>query len=223
MDFYSRLFADGLSGGGDELFKLAVSGNLTVLTAEMFDSNGITKIGNYAFERLNLTSVTISNNVTSIGAFAFGSCENLTSVTIPNSVTSIGNSAFSYSGLTSVEIPGSVTSISNNAFGRCNKLKNVTIGEGVKTIGADAFCICALTSITIPSSVTSIGDSAFNSCNKLASVTMLRTTPPTLGGNGVFTSTSSALVIYVPAESVDAYKAKSRWSNYASKIQAIPS
>lgn len=223
MDFYNRLFADGLSGGGDELFKLAVSGNLTVLTAEMFDSNGITKIADYVFYRLNLTSVTISNNVTSIGNDAFSSCENLSSVTIPNSVTSIGNNAFSYSGLTSVEIPGSVTSIGSNAFGRCSNLKNVTIGQGVKTIGDSAFCICSLTSITIPSSVTSIGNDTFNSCRNLASVTMLRTTPPTLGGNGVFTSTSSALVIYVPAESVDAYKAASRWSRYSSKIQAIPS
>jgi len=34
---------------------------------------------------------------------------------------------------------------------------------------------------------------------------------------------SSNLVIYVPAESVDAYKSASGWSYYANQIQAIPS
>ena len=41
-----------------------------------------------------LTSVVIPNNVTSIGAYAFYSC-NLTSITIPEGVTSIVSYAFS--------------------------------------------------------------------------------------------------------------------------------
>jgi hypothetical protein len=39
-------------------------------------------------------SYTISNSVTSIGAYAFYSCIHLTNVTIPSSVTSIGDYAF---------------------------------------------------------------------------------------------------------------------------------
>ena len=42
----------------------------------------------------NLTSITISNSVTSIGSYAFAYCYNLTSITIPNSVTSIESYAF---------------------------------------------------------------------------------------------------------------------------------
>lgn len=42
----------------------------------------------------NLTSITISNSVTSIGSSAFFNCNSLTSITIPNSVTSIESSAF---------------------------------------------------------------------------------------------------------------------------------
>ena len=50
-----------------------------------------------------MTSVTIGNNVTSIGSEAFRDCRRLTSVTIPESVTSIGYDAFSFcSSLTDV-------------------------------------------------------------------------------------------------------------------------
>lgn len=54
----------------------------------------------------------IPNDVISISGFAFGDCNNLTSIEIPDSVTSIGDYAFSNcKNLTSVIIPSSVTSI----------------------------------------------------------------------------------------------------------------
>lgn len=85
----------------------------------------------------------ITYSVTSIGAEAFRSCSDLTSVTIPNSVTSIGSSAF---------------------YG-CRGLTSVTIGDSVTSIGHEAFYDCVgLTSVTIPNSVTSIGEFAFQGC-----------------------------------------------------------
>ena len=120
-----------------------------------------------------VTNLVIPNGVTTIGGYAFSSCESLTSVSIPNSVTSIRWNAFSgCSGLTSVSIPNSVTNIGNDAFSGCTGLTSVSIPDSVTTIGRSAFSGCTgLTSVSIPNSVTSIGDGAFNNCKSLTSVT----------------------------------------------------
>ena len=112
--------------------------------------------------------------VTSIRAYAFRDCTNLTSVTIPDSVTSIGDSAFSgCSRLTSIRIPDSVTSIGDRAFQYCSNLTSVTIGNSVTSIEGWTFDYCgSLTSLTIPDSVTSIGKKAFAHCSSLMSVTI---------------------------------------------------
>ena len=70
-----------------------------------------------------------------IGANAFTNKTAITSVSIPNSVTSIGANAFTKSGLTSVSIPNSVTSV-GNAFFECESLTSVTIPNSVTIIGS---------------------------------------------------------------------------------------
>ncbi|MBO5312355.1 MAG: leucine-rich repeat protein, partial [Clostridia bacterium] len=133
------------------------------------------KIGSNAFSGCTgLTSVTISEGVTSIGSYAFSGCKGLTEISIPSSVTSIDSYAFEdCTGLTEITIPSSVTSIGYAAFNDCAGLKSVTIEEGVTGIGSSAFSGCTgLTEITIPSSVTSIGSYAFEDCTGLKSVTI---------------------------------------------------
>ena len=146
----------------------------------------------------------------------------LVSVEIGNCVTSIGEDAFSdCTSLTSIDIPNSVTNIGDWTFANCNSLTSVTIGSGLTSINEGVFNSCSgLTSITIPNTVTSIGQAAFGYCSGLTSITVNAATPPTLG-SGAFYRTNNC-PIYVPAASVNAYKAASSWSDYASRIQAIP-
>jgi len=129
----------------------------------------VTTIGLDAFDRKQLTSVTIPNTVTTIGVNAF--CRNqLTTVTIPDSVQTIRAGAFSSNQLNSVIIPNSVTSIGEAAFAN-NRLTNVIIGNGIRTIEAHVFSVSRLSSVTIPGSVTTIGDYAF-AYNQLISITI---------------------------------------------------
>ena len=126
-----------------------------------------------------------------------------------------------YGLLTSADIKSGVTSIGDNVFYSCRSITSVTIPNSVTTIGVSTFRYCSsLTSIDIPSGVTSIGNEAFRYCSRLSSVTVLATTPPTIGVSA-FNNTNDC-PIYVPAQSVDAYKSATNWSTYASRIQAIP-
>ena len=183
--------------------------------------DSVTSIGDGAFVFCDsLTSVTIPNSVTSIGYYAFADCSRLTSVTIPDSVTSIGYNAFyGCTSLTSVTIPDSVTSIKDYTFYECRSLTSVTIPDSVTKIGNHAFDGCtSLTSVTIPDSVTSIGACAFYGCTSLTSVYCKPTTRPTLGSDALPTNNAS-LIIYVPTDSVDAYKAANGWKDYAFFIE----
>lgn len=183
--------------------------------------NSVTTIGDAAFGGCEkLTSIVIPDSVTSIGDRAFAGCSSLTSLTIPEGATIIvGERAFQHcSSLTSIKIPKGVTTIGNWAFYGCISLTSIEIPEGVTSIGDNAFDWCEkLPSIILPNSIVSIGGEVFRSCSKLASITILAVNPPYLGS-----SLDRIWTIYVPASSVDAYKAAERWRQYADKIQAIP-
>lgn len=126
---------------------------------------GGTSIGWYAFGYCDsLTSVTVGDGVTSINWHAFEDCSGLTSITISASVTSIGAYAFeNCSGLTSVYYTGDVAgwcgiSLVNSSDGPLYYAGNLYIdGSLVKDL-------------VIPDSVTSIGEGAFRGCTSLASL-----------------------------------------------------
>ena len=223
---YKSYYSDG------NLYKKACDSTSSITSGEITLSNlSDVEIGNCVtsidqsafFQCYSLTSVTIGSGVTTIGNSVFQNCYSLNNVSIPNSVTSIGSGAFyACSGLTRIDIPDNVATINDYTFRYGTSLNSCTIGSGVTSIGIYSFEGCSsLRSIEIPKSVTSIGNYAFKGCSGLRSFTINRTTPPTLG-TSVFANTNSNLVIYVPAESVNAYKSASGWSSYSSRIQPIP-
>ena len=71
--------------------------------------------------------------------------------------------------------------------------------------------------VELPSTVTTIGGYAFQYCTGLIWVSITAATPPTLG-SGAFANCPALTGIYVPDESVEAYKTATNWSAYANKI-----
>ena len=173
-------------------------------------------------DRDKIKKVIIEDGVTNIGNDAFTGSSNLTSVEIPNSVTSIGDGAFyGCISLTSVEIPNSVTSIGESAFQHCSRLTSVEIPNSVTSIRSETFEYCKyLLSIEIPNSVTSIGDGAFYGCSRLTSITFKGSTPPEFG-EGVFYEVDNSIPVYVPANSIEAYKSAFEGLG-VSNVQANP-
>jgi hypothetical protein len=146
-------------------------------------------------------------------------------VIIPNGVTSIGNNAFRNwtSNNQPLVIPNSVTSIGSYAFGSW-KANNqpLVIPNSVTNIKAGAFLLWSSNNhpLVIPDSVTSIESFAFQNWPLVPYVEIRATTPPTLAGAGAFSLQNDA-PIYVPDESVNAYKTATNWVNLADRIFPI--
>ena len=86
--------------------------------------------------RSTLTTIVLPKTLTSIGASAFGYCENISTISIPNSVTSIGMYAFSncrsLAGV--LTIPNSVATIGDYAFCNCTNITKIAVGSTVPAI-----------------------------------------------------------------------------------------
>lgn len=159
--------------------------------SEITVSEGVTSIGNNAFHSCKAESVDLQRtSLISIGKNAFSRCTMLTSIFIPESVQSIGSEAFSLcEGLSMVELPTTLTIIPDGIFTDCALLESITIPDTVTEIGANAFSKCTAFSLTeLPDGIKSIGAAAFANCGRIESLTL----PETLEsiGNAAFNGTA---------------------------------
>ncbi len=159
---------------------------------------------NMFFGCSNLTSLTLGNEVSKIGRYAFTSCGKLTSVDIPASVVSIGDYAFSNcTSLESVSITPSIQYIGTRAFYGTVLQYNVidginyigneeypytvlveivdktastcTINSATKIIASSAFYGAKVTNIVVPDGVSQIGEGAFANNGYFKTVTLPNT------------------------------------------------
>ena len=132
----------------------------------------VTTLKRGIFSGGDFSSISINNNITSIGDYCFYKCNNITSVTIPSAVSSIGGYAFNLcSELLTVNINTSTScSIGNYCFKGCNKLTNVTIPNTISSIDQYAFDGCSSISNLNAhlNSNCSIGYCAFRGCTNIS-------------------------------------------------------
>jgi hypothetical protein len=150
--------------------------NSAVSIPSQINNLPVTAIGDNAFGwHTELTSVTIPDSVTNIGAaFVFNTSLTTISVQTNNpAYSSAGGVLFDKSQATLIQypigniaasygIPASVVNIGDSAFAYSTNLTSVTIPDNVTSIGNYAFFSCAsLKNATIGNGVTNIGDGAF--------------------------------------------------------------
>ncbi len=186
----------------------------TSISEFVFPSQGNISVGDFAFAATQLTSLSIPDNVVSIGQAAYASCSALKSVVLnPETVldsyvfsncanlqsadlnfsTTIAASQFANcSSLATLENAELVTSIGDYAFMGCTSLTAYSFNDNIKTIGEGAFLGSALSAadFTNATSLTSIGAKAFAFIPSLKSVTFNADQEISLGEGVLFACTN---------------------------------
>ncbi len=220
--------SDGLFYGCSDIQNLSAIKNFEQITAigdSAFEACGmdyvdlsipgrIKRIGDRAFAKTGILTLTIDSGVTTIGQEAFSKCKNLTSVTISNSVNAIGKAAFDECGsIGNVTLPflgekrsdtsKSFMGLSKNGgydwvFGE-TKAAKITI-TGMTTIYTNTFAggESAVENVVINSSASTIEKSAFEGFVNLRSITL----PASVSsiGEKAFKNCSSLKSIDIPSK-----------------------
>lgn len=163
---------------------------------------GTTSTQNFG-NKTTLEELVLSEDITTIPNYAFLQYKNLGGVVNYPNLTSIGTCAYNTTSISRIENLGSITTILGGntieaTFGNCAKLYFVRL----------------------PATLTSIGKQAFYGCKALETFICESVVPPSLNET-TFSSTNSTFVIYVPDDSVEAYKAAANWSAYSARIKGI--
>lgn len=162
-----------------------------------------------------IAHVVIESGVTTIGSYAFLSCNKLRDISLPNTLEIIYGFAFyGCSSLESIVIPGSVYGLGNWIFNGCSKLKTVSLSPNCRYVTSYMFTGCsALRSISLPESVQFVETAAFSSCTSLSYIICHNPVPPQIE-SGSFNNVPTSTPLYVPSSSVSAYTAASYWNSF---------
>ena len=216
--YWDYVYADEWSNHKDNIVAYDFENNCVVATPaqtkparnEIWYTNGSTTEPTSPFSANPFDSDSISNY--------YDDSKGCWVITFDNAISQVGGYAFYKTNLTGMVIPEGVQTIGSTAFFGCMNLPTITLPRTLITIDEEAFNDSGLATITIPENVEYIGTWAFAFCDNLKEVFCKATTPPTLGATP-FLQCSSNLQIYVPTESVDAYKSAEGWSSYADRIE----
>ena len=153
-----------------------------------------------AFIFTSLNRIVFPQSFKYLGSYTFYMCNSLVYADV-SSATYIGNSVFSYCQILEIVKARSCLKIYGGCFGSCKKLRLVELAD-----------------------VTEIRNNAFEyALNSAPEFTLIidNPIPPTLGSNVFDVNYMNKLQVYVPDESVDAYKSATNWIKFQSVIKPL--
>lgn len=195
------------------------------IVSNTYDGVGRIAVGNTTsipdnFLRSNrdIKSMEIITKITSIGEFAFSGTSNLEYFKF-GPVEEIKESAFSSSALKKVETE-KLKTIGINAF-QYSEIQEAILGGTLTEIPRGVFdSTYNLKHVVLPETLQIIRSGAFAYLDELLDITCYAKVPPTVE-RSAFIGVVEGFNIFVPAESVDAYKAATGWSNFEYYIKPL--
>ena len=163
----------------------------------------------------------------------------LTEIVIPSTViyedktyhvTRIGHGAFMYCpNLMHIDLPTSIKSIGEGTFNSCRYLSSITLNEGLESIEQQAFWNCSsLKEVSLPSTLKSLKQKVFYDSKTLSKVICKALVPPSVekdlltGTDNYNASIIPNATLYVPAESLEAYKTAAAWKDFGQILPIEP-
>ena len=173
----------------------------------------VREITKYAFMgSKTLKSVTMSDNITEMGRFAFADCVSMTDITFSKYLTKIEDYTFSgCSCLEAVTIPDRVKTIGEGAFADCKNLQSVYLPRNLTTLSCWAFSGCsALKTIRINGTTGVFAENAFDGCVSLEHIYLSTAIVPE-ADEDAFANANYNATLHVPAASLEAYQSTAPW------------
>lgn len=161
----------------------------------------------------NLSKVTLHGRVTQIEGNAFEDC-NLTNIDLPEGLISIGSGAFVNCPLQKINLPSTLRVINERAFNN-GKYSRVVVPEGVEEVWDRAFLSENLRYVEFPSTIAQLGNWSFQGDGSACDSIVLRATVPPHNWGGLYREWYGG-ALYVPAQSVEAYKHNPGFSGFNS-------
>ena len=190
--------------------------------------NSVIRIDDNAFYLCEkITDIHMNEGLKYISDAVFMGCNGLATLLIPASVEKIGTGCFYCPNMKAIYVAegsGHYLSVDDVLYSKDGELiyyppakegKEYVVIDGTSDIAPYACCASHLERVILPATTQYVGAYAFGLCSELRTVNCHAVVPPNLEADG-FKGLDSKAELYVPAESVEAYR-ESEWGIFFPK------
>ena len=169
----------------DQITEFPIAMMFGLTNAQLEYSGTITNIGRRALNNTDVRELVFTEDLLTVGAYAFGNCDKLTKIVLPDNVEflneegGVSEDAFSYmfTGCTSLvefRIPSTITTLYYGAFEGCTSLETIDLNTVTRiSQGRNSFKDCtSLKNMIGIEKVEYIGEGSFNNCTSLTTLNL---------------------------------------------------